>query len=255
MGIIRTYNMKDYSKHAVVWDWDGFDNTPEYDYWCAYAEKFGSKILIPMCALGEIGAYMAQQGFEVTAFDLTEEMILEGRKRFGAVEHLEFQTADICDFIFPYKTFDFVFLKDQDLHLLQTIEDVKKALFCINNHLRTGGCLALELTLPGEKSSYSPKQIYHPRKPRYADKRVWKESECRYDAVEKRNYIKQQVYVEENGVTESFEYAICLQYYERDVILDVLQECGFNVVGEYSDRERTPWVKGNGFWNIEAIKA
>lgn len=254
MGVIRTYNIKDYSKHAVVWDWDGFDNTPEYDYWCAYAEKFGSKILIPMCALGEIGAYMAQREFEVTAFDLTEEMILEGRKRFGAVEHLQFQIADICNFDFSCKTFDFAFLKDQDLHLLQTIEDVKKALSCINNHLRTGGCLALELTLPGEKSSYSPKQIYHPRKPRYTDKKVWKESECRYDADEKRNYIKQQVYVEENGVTESFEYAICLQYYERDIILEVLQECGFQVVGEYSDRERTPWEKGNGFWSVEALK-
>lgn len=33
----------DYAKHAVVWYWDGYDNTPDYDYWCNYAviiEKF-----------------------------------------------------------------------------------------------------------------------------------------------------------------------------------------------------------------------
>ena len=249
------YMSKDYSKHAVVWDWDGFDNTPEYEYWCDYASKFGTKVFIPMCALGEVGAYMASHKFDVTAFDMTEEMILEGKKRFDSVDRLEFQVADICNFDFPCKIYDFAFIKDQDLHLLQTIEDVKKALSCVSEHLRIGGCLVLELTLPGEKSSYSPKQIFHPRKPHYVGKKVWKESECRYDAAEKRNYIKQQVYVEENGVTESFEYAICLQYYNRDIILHALGECGFIVTGEYSDRERTPWTEGKSFWCIEAIKS
>jgi len=43
----------DYAKHAAVWDWDGYDNTPEYDYWCNYAGQFGNKVLIPMCALGQ----------------------------------------------------------------------------------------------------------------------------------------------------------------------------------------------------------
>ena len=61
----------DYRKHAVVWDWDGFDNSLEYEYWCEYARHYGKKVLIPMCALGQVGAYMAQKGFSVTAFDIT----------------------------------------------------------------------------------------------------------------------------------------------------------------------------------------
>ncbi len=32
-----------------------------------------------MCALGQTGAYMAQKGFSVTAFDITKEMIDEGK--------------------------------------------------------------------------------------------------------------------------------------------------------------------------------
>ena len=43
----------DYRKHAVVWDWDGFDNSLEYEYWCKYAKHYGNKVLIPMCALGQ----------------------------------------------------------------------------------------------------------------------------------------------------------------------------------------------------------
>ena len=38
----------DYRKHAVVWDWDGFDNSLEYEYWCKYARQYGKKVLIPM---------------------------------------------------------------------------------------------------------------------------------------------------------------------------------------------------------------
>ena len=69
----------DYRKHAVVWDWDGFDNSLEYEYWCKYTKHYGNKVLIPKCALGQTGAYMAQKGFSVTAFDITKEMIDEGK--------------------------------------------------------------------------------------------------------------------------------------------------------------------------------
>lgn len=119
--------IEDYAKHAVVWDWDGFDNTPEYEYWCKYAEQFGNKVLLPMCALGQIGEYMAKKGFHVTAFDVTKEMIDEGQKRFGAINNLSLRVANICDFQFDEKDFDFTFLATQDLHLLSDIESVKKS--------------------------------------------------------------------------------------------------------------------------------
>lgn len=246
--------IEDYAKHAVVWDWDGYDNTPEYEYWCNYARNYGSFVLSPMCALGNVGAYMAEHGFSVTAFDLTEKMILEGKKRFGYVENLELVIADICNFNLFSKIYDFVFVKDQDLHLLSTIEEVKKALLCINKHMRKGGCLVLELTLPISESFETQKQIFHPRKPNYTDKKVWKESECKYDAVQKRNYINQVVHVETDERKESFEYSICLQYFDRVEILNVLKECGYIVEKEYSDREGTEWTGAEGFWSVQAIK-
>lgn len=246
--------MDSYAKHAYVWDWDGYDNTPEYEYWCEYAGKYGTKVLTPMCALGSVGAYMAQQGFEVLGFDLTEEMIEEGKKRFGYLENLELVVADICDFDFSNKIFDFAFIKDQDLHLLSGMDEVRRALSCLHGALRQGGGLVLELTLPFRKSSHSPKQIFYPRVPNFTDKRIWKESECRYDAAEGRNYINQTVFVEKNGVVESFEYVICLQYFLREEVLRALCECGFKVVGEYSDRSGRIWDGEEGYWCVEAMK-
>lgn len=84
-----------YAKHAKVWDWGGVDNTPEYEFWGNCAARCGKNILIPMCALGEAGAYLAQHGFSVTAFDITPEMIEEGKKRFGALRGLQLWNGEI----------------------------------------------------------------------------------------------------------------------------------------------------------------
>jgi len=243
-----------YAKHAVVWDWDGFDNTQEYDYWCKYAKKFGAKVLIPMCALGQAGAYMAQHGLNVTAFDITQEMIAEGKKRFGSIENLSFHVANICDFELDDKQFDFAFLATQDLHLLENIEMVTKAFKSIAAHLRKGACLALELVLPSAESYASPLRVFHPRVVNYTDKKVWKEGKSNYDAATRKHCIDQTVYIEaENGV-DSFDYSVVLQYFERGDILSALDESGFDVTGEYSDRDREPLTSKSGDWIIEAIK-
>jgi len=57
----------DYAKHAQYWDWSGHDRTPEDAYWYRYATRYGNNVLIPMCALGETGAYMAERGMDVAA--------------------------------------------------------------------------------------------------------------------------------------------------------------------------------------------
>lgn len=246
--------IEDYAKHAAVWDWDGYDNSIEYDYWCNYANQFGKKVLIPMCALGQVGAYMAGKGFYVTAFDITKEMIDEGNKRFNSVENFTLKVADICNFNFNEKEFDFSFIATQDLHLLSDIKMVKKAFKSIAEHLKKGACLALELILPSSESYQYPTQTFYPRVPNYIDKKVWKEGKSMYDAAAKKHYIDQIVYIQDNKGTESFNYSVTLQYFERNEILDALDSSDFTVTGEYSNRNKECWISGNQEWIIEAIK-
>lgn len=246
--------IEDYAKHAVVWDWDGYDNSAEYDYWCNYANQYGKKILIPMCALGQAGAYMADKGFKVTAFDITEKMIEEGINWFGSVKNLTLSVADICDFNFNEKEFDFSFIATQDLHLLSNIKMVKQAFMSIAKHLRKGGCLALELILPSPESYQYPKQTFYPRVPNYSDKVVWKEGRNRYDAYEKKHYIDQIVYIQDDKGTESFNHSVTLQYFDRNDILDALSCVGYAVVGDYGNRNKEPWTPENREWFVEAVK-
>ena len=75
-----------YARHAQYWDWSGHVRTGEHEHWLKYAIKYGKNVLIPMCVWGETGAYMAQRGMNVTAFDVTPEMVADGKKRFGDIQ-------------------------------------------------------------------------------------------------------------------------------------------------------------------------
>ena len=88
-----------YKEHAAIWDWDGFDESEEYEFWYDWAIKYGKNVLIPMCALAEKGAYMAEHGINVTAFDITAEMVNEGNKRFGKISNLKILCGDVCNFL------------------------------------------------------------------------------------------------------------------------------------------------------------
>lgn len=245
----------DYKRQAIVWDWDAYDNTPEYEYWCGYAKQFGKNVLIPMCAHGQTGAYMATKGFHVVAFDITPEMIVEGNKRYGTVNGLTLVTANILELNLCKKDFDFVFVAGNgDLHLLQSIEDIEKAFISIYNHMKMGACLSLELTLPSKESWSSPKTVFHPRVPNYTDKKIWKENEGNYNADEKRLYINQTVYIEDANGIEFFTQQVRLQYYERETVVELLNKCGLIVQNEYSNREKALWTSENDFWIVEAIK-
>jgi len=242
-----------YAKHAQFWDWGGYDRTDEHEYWLKFASKYGTEVLIPMCALGETGAYMAERGFSVTAFDITPDMIAEGKKRFGHLQGLQMYEGDVTSFHFDISPVDFCFSMDFG-HVL-TIADVKKALGCIHKHLRDGGCMVIETTLPpDETSSYEPR-TFMPFKPVYPDVKVWKTGEGRFDAETGRHYISQVVYIEDKlGRVESFEHSFYLQCYSREEWLTAFTECGFEVIGEYGSREVESWQSGDGFRIFEAIK-
>lgn len=231
-----TNDIGNYARHAQYWDWSGHDRKEEHEHWLKYATKYGANVLIPMCAWGETGAYLAEHDCKVTAFDITPEMIDEGKKRFKNVPGLQLLEGDVRGFRFDIPPADFCFSMDFG-HIL-TIEDIKKSLVCINNHLRDGGCLVIEtgLRLPDKNSDdfHEPKTFY-PEKQVYPGIKVWKTGTSRYDAENGRQYISQTFYAEnESGHTESSGHAFYLQGYYREEWLQAFAECGFEIAGEYS---------------------
>ena len=249
-------NIGNYAQHARYWDWSGHDRTDEHKYWYNYSAKYGKNILIPMCALAETGVYMANNGLNVTAFDFTPEMISESRKRFGSVTGLQLFVGDIRNFHFDIPPVDFCFCTD--FQHLQTIEDIKKSLACINTHLREGGCLVVEtgLRMPDAESFETELQTFYPLKQVYPNIKVWKTGISRNEADTGRFYITQTFYAEDkSGNLDSFDHAFYLQSYTREEWLKAFSQCGFELTGEYNNRELESWLSGGSAFRIfEAIK-
>ncbi len=241
-----------YGKHAMLWDWGGHDRSPDHEYWMGYALKYGKNVLIPFCATGESAAYMAERGLNVTAVDITPEMIDEGRKRFGHIEGIRFVNADVRGFQLDIEPVDFCYMVD--MGHLHTIDDVKKVLSVINAHMRNGAGLVIEIGLPSKTTEYYPPETFIPMKQVYPGKKVWKVGDTKIDAESRRTYISQTIFVEdENGKIEQFDHSFYLQAYKREELIGALTECGFEIVHEYKNREKEQW-DGEGFWIVEAIK-
>jgi SAM-dependent methyltransferase len=235
-----------YAQHARFWDWGGNDRTDEHERWLKIAQVHGRNVLIPMCATGETGAYMAKRGMNVTAFDITPEMISEGKKRFGDLLGLRLYEADIRGFRFDIPSVDFCYCTD--FGHIHSIEEVKQALACINTHLRDGGCLVVEtdLRLPDAKSSCTPTETFSPQKQVYPGIKVWKTGETRNDGETDRTYISQIFYAEsESGSIESFNHAFYMQRYYREEWLAAFKECGFDIADE---------VDCGGYHTFKAVK-
>ena len=244
-----------YAKHAQYWDWSGHDRSTEQEYWLKFAKRYGKNVLIPMCALSETGAYMAEHDMYVTAFDITPEMISEGRKRFGDVPGLRLLEGDICDFSFDIPPADFCFVVDFG-HIL-TIEDIRRALVCIHKHLRLGGCLAIGTGFrdPDDvESVHYPEKTFHPLKQIYPDLKVWKTGDSRKEGATGRFYISQTFYAEDaDGHIESFDHSFYLQSYTREAWLNAIKQSGFEIKKEHKGDEGTPW-DDDGWYVLEAIK-
>ena len=249
-----TNDIGNYAQHAQYWDWGSLDHdrTPDDEKNYNFAKQYGNSILIPMCAWGHLGAYMAERGMKVTAFDITPEMIEEGKKRFGEIENLNLFVGDATDFRFDIEPVDVCAFAE--MGWIHSIKDVKKALVCINNHLRDGGYLILEESI-GAYDSQTELETFRVKNNPYPDRTVYKTGTTRNEAETRRCYIFQTVYVEYNdGRKEQFDHNFYLQGYTRGEWLAALRECGFEVKGEYKNREKEPWSEGDGHWIVEAVK-
>ena len=254
---MKDNDIGNYARHAQYWDWSGHDRTAEHEYWYKCAAKYGRNVLIPMCAWGQTGAYMAEHGMNVTAFDITPEMVNEGKQRFANISGLKLHEGDVRNFRFDISPADFCYC--MDFGHIHTIEEIKQALVCINNHLRDGGCMIIEtgLRMPDAESQSYSTETYQPLTQIYPDIKVWKTGEGRYEADTGRQYITQVFYAEDkNGNIDSFDHAFYLQAYYREEWLAAFKECGFDVIGEYNSREVDSWQSGGGgFCIFELVKS
>ncbi|UCD09761.1 MAG: class I SAM-dependent methyltransferase [Dehalococcoidales bacterium] len=244
-----------YARHAMIWDLEGKDRSEVIGYYSELAEKYGRKVLCLMCAVGTVACSMAEKGFSVTAVDIEPEMIAIAKKNNPNSRNPLFLVCDVTDLHLPHNDYDFAFIGGSaDFHHLLSEKEMLRALSGIYNHLADEGCLMLELEYPADESWHSPGRRFDLEIPPDTGLKVWKYGETSYDADTMLMHIKQEVFIEEAGRTESFIHEFDFQLISRDTMENLMQQVGFQVIYEYGGYDFKKWQPGSDRWVIECVK-
>ena len=89
------------------------------------------------CGTGHWTKFFSQQGFQVTATDISEEMLKIAHSK--NIKNATFQKADAAELPFPDQSFSLI----ASITMLEFVDDVESVLNEINRLLKSGGCLVL----------------------------------------------------------------------------------------------------------------
>ncbi len=243
-----------YAKHAAIWGMGGPNRDNEIEFYSILGKKYGANVLSLMCVTGEIACGVAKNGFQVTAVDIEPEMIATAKKNNPGTKNPCFLPGDVTDLHLPDKNYDFAFIGTGDFHHLLSEDEMLKALICIYKLLKDNGCLTLELFYPDGVSWQSPKRRFDLPNPPDTGQTIWKLGETSYDASTMRLHIRQEVYIGEQGKTNSFLHEFDVQLISRETLIGLLGKAGFKITAEYGGFDFGMWHPGADKWIVENEK-
>lgn len=143
-----------YDKFAQVYD----ELMREIDYkqWGDYvfrillnAKTEMKRVLEFGCGTGNITCELAKKDFEVTAVDLSEEMltVADEKAERNGLSNVRFFMGDMSSFQIA-ETFDAVVSCCDSVNYLKNVDDVQSFVFCSKDALKSGGLLLFDVNTP-----------------------------------------------------------------------------------------------------------
>lgn len=206
------------------------------DFYLNYARHAKGLILEPMCGTGRFLIPIGQAGFAIEGFDASEQM-LEVLKQKEPSAHVwqEFMQ----DFNRDDKRYSLIFVPYGSWGLMDNIEDSKKSLKIMYDHVVPGGKFVVEIETVASASktvnmwhravqtrndgSYIALNTY----PTYSPETQIFTAICRYESIVK-NQIK---------TTETEDFKMYLYHY--DEFERYLHDAGFSDIKKYQDYNKT----------------
>jgi ubiquinone/menaquinone biosynthesis C-methylase UbiE len=134
---------------AIAPAYDDFTAHHNYDLWLGALmpklEKHGipgKRLLDVACGTGKSFLPMLEQGWEVTACDISPAMVALAREKAG--NRVELSVADMRE-LPVYGEFDLVFCLDDAVNYLLSTEELEQALGGMRRNLRPGGLLMFDV--------------------------------------------------------------------------------------------------------------
>lgn len=143
--------MNEYDSHAELYDELYLGLPGEKEFYVSQCLKFPSPILEIGCGTGRVTIPVAQVGCDITGIDISEGLLGVAQKKYDALKTVagkaEFLYADMRDFSFD-KKFNLITIPYRAFLHMHTVEDQKKTLKNIHNHLNDKGHLIMNMFFP-----------------------------------------------------------------------------------------------------------
>lgn len=141
--------MNIYNKFADIYD--ELMNDFNYKAWFNYIEnifkryeKQPKKILEMACGTGNLSHHFAENGYKLTCFDISEEMLLKSYKKLNRYKNARVLKQNMIDFSFTEKFDAIVSICDSINYILER-EQLIKTFKNVYKHLEDGGVFIFDI--------------------------------------------------------------------------------------------------------------
>lgn len=138
-----------YNKFANIYDELMVDF--DYEKWFQYIEqlferynKTPKKILEMACGTGNLSYYLAREGYDLTCFDLSSDMLSQAFEKLRKFKNVKLLNQDMVDFQLNQK-FDSIVSICDSINYITDEEDLQKSFQNVWEHLEDGGIFIFDI--------------------------------------------------------------------------------------------------------------
>ncbi len=141
--------MSSYNEFANLYD--ELMNDFDYGKWFNYIEDIfkkyninGSKVLEMACGTGNLSIHLAEKGYKLTCFDLSEEMLAQAYEKLNRYKNVKLLNGNMVDFKIN-KKFDSIISICDSINYIIDIDDLKATFENVYNHLEDEGVFIFDI--------------------------------------------------------------------------------------------------------------
>lgn len=141
--------MTRYNEFASLYD--ELMNDFDYEMWFNYVENIFEKykispltILEMACGTGNLSIHLAEKGYKLTCFDLSEEMLAQAYEKLNRYKNVRLLNGNMIDFKIKQK-FDTIISVCDSINYITDLKDLKTTFLNVYNHLEDHGIFIFDI--------------------------------------------------------------------------------------------------------------